>query len=68
MKKFISLSSIVLSAMLLFSGCIVIGNRGAMSGGGTIGQQLLDLKTAEAHGAITDAEYQTLRAKALGNK
>ena len=68
MKKLIIPCSLALSAMLLFTGCIAIGNRGEQSGGGTIGQQLLDLQKAQANGAITDAEYQTLRAKSLGNK
>lgn len=68
MKKLTSLSSLVLSSVLLFSGCVAIGNRSALNGGGTIGQQLIDLKTAQTNGAITDAEYETLKAKALGNK
>ena len=60
MKKLIVSSSIALSAMLLFSGCIAIGNHGlSAGGGGTVGQQLIDLKTAQANGAITEAEYQT---------
>jgi hypothetical protein len=69
MKKLIVLSSIALSAMLLLSGCLVIGNRGTPgTSSGTLGQQLIDLKTAHSNGAITDAEYQSLKAKVLGNK
>jgi|SRR6185295_2836181 len=34
----------------------------------TIGQQLIDLQKAKDAGAITDAEYQTQKAKLLGNK
>jgi hypothetical protein len=32
----------------------------------TIGQQLIDLKKAKDAGAITDAEYETEKAKLLG--
>jgi hypothetical protein len=69
MKKRIISSSLALSALLLLSGCLVIGNRGQTAGGGgTTGQQLIDLKTAQANGAISEAEYQTLKAKVIGNK
>jgi hypothetical protein len=34
----------------------------------TTGQQLIDLQKARDSGAITDAEYQAQKAKALGNK
>ena len=34
----------------------------------TVGQQLIDLQKAKDAGAITDAEYQTQKAKLLGNK
>jgi len=34
----------------------------------TTGQQLIDLKSARDAGAITDAEYQTQKAKVLGGK
>jgi len=57
--------------MLLLTGCLAL-----QVGGGdkkdveqaTIGQQLIDLKTARDAGAITDAEYQTQKAKLLGGK
>jgi len=69
MKRMIVLSSVALSTMLLLSGCLVIGNRGVPgNGSGTVGQQLIDLQKAHSTGVITDAEYQTLKAKALGNK
>ncbi|MDB6029183.1 MAG: hypothetical protein JWM68_5406 [Verrucomicrobiales bacterium] len=68
MKKLIALSSIALFAVFLCSGCIGIGNRSDLRGGDTLGKQLLDLKTAQTMGAITDAEYQTLKAKLLGTK
>ena len=34
----------------------------------TIGQQLIDLQRAKEAGAITDAEYQTEKAKLLSSK
>jgi hypothetical protein len=34
----------------------------------TVGQQLIDLQKAKDAGAITDSEYQTQKAKLLGNK
>ena len=34
----------------------------------TLGQQLVDLQKAKDVGAITDAEYQTQKAKLLGDK
>lgn len=66
MKKLIILNFIAFSIVLLFSGCVAIGNHVPKGGGGTIGQQLIDLQTAKDNGAITDAEYQALKAKALG--
>ena len=60
------LASIV--ATTLLTGCL-----GLQIGGGssksdqkaTVGQQLIDLKTARDTGAITDAEYQAEKAKLL---
>jgi len=57
--------------MLLLSGCLAL-----QVGGGdkkepqkaTLGQQLLDLKAAKDSGAITEAEYQSQKAKMLNNK
>jgi hypothetical protein len=34
----------------------------------TVGQQLIDLQRAKEAGAITDAEYQTEKAKLLNSK
>ena len=34
----------------------------------TLGQQLIDLQRAKAAGAITDAEYQTQKARLLDGK
>ena len=69
MKKLIIPSSLALAAMLLLSGCVAaIGNRDAQRGGGTMGRQLIDLQKAKEAGAITDAEFQTQKARLLGNK
>ena len=71
MKKRFIPTAVALSAMLLLTGCLALH-----VGGGdkkealnpTMGQQLIDLKTARDTGAITDAEYQTQKAKLLGGK
>ena len=69
MKKTIVLTSIALSAIVFLSGCVAaIGNRDAHRGGATVGQQLVDLQKAKDAGAITDAEFQTEKAKLLGDK
>ena len=34
----------------------------------TVGQQLIDLQKARDSGALTDAEYQSQKAKVLGGK
>jgi len=59
------------SFLTVLTGCI-----GLSIGGGTttkpvnatVGQQLVDLKTAKDNGAITDAEYQAQKAKILNQK
>ena len=71
MKKLFIPTTVSLLAVLLFSGCLAL-----QVGGGdkketskpTIGQQLTDLKTARDAGAITDAEYETQKAKLLHDK
>ncbi len=56
----------VLTLTLLWSGCIVIGNRGdAHDRNATVGQQLIDLQKAKDAGLISDAEYQAQKAKIL---
>jgi hypothetical protein len=69
-RSCISVLAVVLSTSLL-SGCL-----GLQLGGGsksftqepTLGQQLTDLHKAKETGALTDAEYQSQKAKLLGNK
>ena len=69
MKKQITTISLALSAMLFLSGCIAaIGNREPHRSTGTLGQQLIDLKTAKDANAITDAEYEAQKARLLGSK
>ena len=68
MKKLIAPACIALSAMLFLSGCVAaIGNRGTDRSTGTLGQQLIDLQKAKEAGAMTDAEYQTQKARLLDN-
>ena len=63
MKKLI-IPSIALSTMLFLSGCVAaIGDLS----GSTVGQQLIDLQKAKNAGVITNAEFQTQKAKLLGN-
>jgi hypothetical protein len=71
MKKLFILLLVGLSATTLLTGCL-----GLQLGGGTTktegkrpttGQELVDLKQAKDSGAITDAEYQTQKARLLNN-
>ncbi len=70
MKKIIIPLLLALTVTLSLSGCVAaIGNRDAQhAGNGTLGQQLIDLQKAKDAGAITDAEYQTQKARLLDNK
>lgn len=63
-------TAVALSAMLLFSGCVTSLGSGSKTvvNKPTLGQQLTDLQKAKDSGAITDAEYQTQKAKLLGEK
>jgi hypothetical protein len=71
MKKLVRLVAITLSACSLFTGCLAL-----QVGGGdkkdapraTVGQQLIDLKAAKDSGAISEAEYQTQKARLLNEK
>lgn len=71
MKKMIVSSFIGLTAMTLLAGCIALGTGDkstTIRQEPTIGQQLIDLQKAKNSGAITDAEYQTEKAKILNGK
>ena len=67
-KKLIIPAIATLAAMLLMTGCLVIGNRVPQSCGATLGQQLTDLQKAKEVGAISEAEFQTQKAKLLDCK
>ena len=71
MKKLFIPTAVALSAMLLFSGCLALhvgGGDKKQIENATVGQQLIDLKTAKDTGAITEAEYETQKAKLLNAK
>ncbi len=66
MKKYAAL--LLLPALLLFNGCIAIGNRDAQRPNATLGQQLIDLQKARDTGAISETEYQAQKARLLDRK
>jgi hypothetical protein len=70
MKKMLVPTAIVLLAMLLFGGCVASVGSGSKTtvNKPTLGQQLTDLQKAKDSGAITEAEYQTQKAKLLEGK
>jgi len=63
------LSMLVLAAAVVLSGCVaVVGNKEGRPSNASLGQELMDLQKAKDAGAITDAEYQTQRARLLEHK
>ncbi len=71
MKKssFLAIALLSATSPLLLSGCVAaIGNHPAAHSSATLGQQLIDLQKARDSGAISESEYQTQRAKFLGDK
>ena len=69
MKKLFYPAVAALSLVVLLNGCIAIGTGPkSQQTNATLGQQLIDLKTAQANGAITEAEYESQKAKLLGEK
>lgn len=52
----------LLAAPLLVTGCIGVGSSRSYNQPPTVGQQLTDLKIAYDQGAVTDAEYDRLKA------
>lgn len=70
MKKAFLLTALLGAlAMPLLGGCVAaIGNSPAARSSATLGQQLVDLQKARDSGAITEAEYQTQRARFLNGK
>ena len=67
MKKPLLYSPVALAVLLGLCGCVAaIGNRDAQhSSGGTLGQQLIDLQKAKDAGALSEAEYQSQKARLL---
>jgi len=69
MKKLLIPTVAAFTLITLLSGCIAIGTGPkSQQTNATLGQQLVDLKTAKTTGAITDAEYEAQKAKLLGEK
>ncbi len=71
MKKRIIPVLLGLSFAALLSGCIGLtigGGTTSKTAPATVGQQLIDLQKAKDTGAITEAEYQTQKAKILNEK
>ncbi len=71
MKKLLIPILIGLSTVTLLTGCLNLQLGGGTSSRDqtpTVGQQLMDLQRARDTGAITDAEFQTQKAKLLHNK
>jgi len=59
---------LTLPALLLLTGCLNLSLGGGSHSTApvpTVGQQLLDLQAARNSGAISESEYQALRAKLI---
>ncbi len=71
MKKLLVSTTIALSAIVLFTGCLAlqVGGRDKTDARKTtLGQQLIDLKSARDSGAITEAEYEHQKNKLLHDR
>lgn len=70
MKKPLMPPAAAFLAVLLLTGCLAlqVGGDKKEAQKATLGQQLIDLKSAKDTGAITDAEYQAQKAKLLRDK
>jgi hypothetical protein len=70
MKKTVLILGCALLSAGFLNGCVAaIGNRDAQHAtGGTLGQQLIDLKRAKEAGALTESEYETQKARLLAHK
>jgi hypothetical protein len=71
MKKLLIPTAIAICALPLLTGCLALqvgGGDKQESHKATVGQQLIDLKTARDSGAISESEYQTQKAKVLNSK
>ena len=71
MNRLIAFTLTAIAATVLLTGCLALqvgGGDKQESHKATVGQQLIDLKTARDTGAISEAEYQTQKAKVLNTK
>ena len=69
MKKQLLSISVGLCAIMLLNGCVaVLGNRGSAGDGPTLGKQLVGLQKAKESGAISDAEFESQKARLLSDK
>lgn len=71
MKRTIITGLISLSAAVLLSGCLGLslgGGTRSVSNNPTLGQQLVDLKSARDSGALTEQQYEDQKAKLLSGK
>ena len=71
-RTIVASTSVLVAAPLFLTGCIAsIGNRSPerpAATGTTLGQELLDLQKARDAGAITEAQYETQKARLLGEE
>ena len=68
MKNYVVGGLMAFSSMVLLTGCLDLqlgGGSTTKPQTATVGQQLIDLQSAKAVGAITEAEYQAQKAKIL---
>lgn len=71
MKRTIITGLISLSAAVLLSGCLGLslgGGNKSVSNNPTLGQQLVDLKSARDSGALNEQQYEDQKAKLLSGK
>ena len=68
MKKILAALLITLPCLLFLTGCLDLSLGGGSHTSAqppTLGQQLIDLQNAEKSGAISEAEYQSLKIKLM---
>lgn len=69
MKKKIAVLAIAFSAVMFMSGCLALslggGSKSVVPPGPTVGQELIDLQVAKERGAITEAEFESHKARLL---
>lgn len=69
MKKLILATAVIALGTLFLSGCMSAScRRDAQCARASLGQQLLDLKAAQANGAITEAEHQALKTDLISHR